>query len=580
MEKSIAQSQRETTVNPNLSRRRFLGGTAAAGATAAAGVVTGAQQAQAADVEHAAGKGTGVDEDHSVPSPLEVQLATIDPESTFFATVFIEHAGTVAAEGSDGDLWPTCWADDGNVYTSNGDGRGFSEEQFRDVVFNRIDGAPEDGLTGEKLSEAEEIGPIWGDPEQYNRKPTGLVCAEGVLYLAMQDLKKEENPFDEAPTASISRSEDYGRTWSATDEPMFPDHRFTTIFFLDFGKNNENATVALGEEDGAYVYAYGLDWNWRPSVTGLVPDPVSVYLARVPTDAVQDRSKWVFFTGTDGDGSPRWSEQIEDKAPVLTDMLRRYVDLHPDKNGGLPVIGQGGVLYNPALERYIFTSCTNPSFEFYESPTPWGPWKRFLYHNTGLVEWYPMNSTEHPPKNGGYGTTIPAKYVSDDGQDMWVQSNWWEGETPEPHQNYNFNLRRLRVTPFQSGQRARNRSDGSQNLARTGADVTPIQVCAHNANIDYLNDDDRSRSEHSLDGTYKRVDFWGYTFSEPYRMNRVEYTTGTMDDDGGWFTPHDGGLRVQVRQEHEWVDGVRIIGAPGGRRAYTSIAELEVYFGG
>src|SRR5690625_7726468 len=107
MKKSIAQSQRETTVNPNLSRRRFLGGTAAAGATAAAGVVTGAQQAQAADVEHAAGKGTGVDEDHSVPSPLEVQFATIDPERALCATLYIEHAGTAAAEARDRALTRT-----------------------------------------------------------------------------------------------------------------------------------------------------------------------------------------------------------------------------------------------------------------------------------------------------------------------------------------------------------------------------------------------------------------------------------------------------------------------------------------
>lgn len=542
---------------------------------------------------------------------LEAELAMIDPESTFFATAFIEHAGTVAAENSDGDLWPTCWADDGNVYTSNGDGRGFSDEQFRDIVFNRVDGTPEDGLTGEKLAEADAIGPVWSDPELFNRKPTGLVCAQSVLYLAVQDLRSADNPFDEAPAASISRSDDYGRTWTSTDEPMFPDYRFTTIFFLDFGKNNENAANALGDDDGAYVYAYGLDWNWRSSGSGLVPDPVGIYLARVPDDAVQDRSQWTFFTGTD-DGVPQWSEEIADKAPVLTDTLRRYVDTQPDKSGNLPVVSQGGVLYNAALDRYIYTSWTDPSFEFYESPTPWGPWKRFLYHNTGLVPWYAMNDPDHTPKNGGYGTTIPAKYVSDDGQDMWVQSNWWEGEHPMPHQNYNFNLRRLRATPHHPGQRARNRSDGSNNLVRTGADVTPIQVCAHHANIEYLNDGDRSHSEHSLDGTNKRVDFWGYTFSAPYRMDRLEYTTGTMDDDGGWFSPYDGGLRVQVRQEFEWIDveelrispeyphdssagdnatytvrfrptwgdGVRIVGAPGGRRFYTSIAELEVYFGG
>jgi hypothetical protein len=42
---------------------------------------------------------------------------------------------------------------------------------------------------------------------------------------------------------------------------------FTTIMFLDFGKNSANAI------DG-YVYAYGFDNDWR--------DQQMVYLARVP----------------------------------------------------------------------------------------------------------------------------------------------------------------------------------------------------------------------------------------------------------------------------------------------------------
>jgi hypothetical protein len=80
-----------------------------------------------------------------------------------------------------------------------------------------------------------------------------------------------------------------------------------------------------------------------------------------------------------------------------------------------------------------------------------------------------------------------------------------------------------------------------------------------------------------------------------------------MFDDGGWFAAS---LRVQVRQHFQWVDvqntnveprypyapsagpfktytftfattsgdGVRIVGKPGGRAYFTSIAELEVYY--
>jgi hypothetical protein len=567
----------------DLSRREFLRRSAATGAVAAVAVTVG----------------TGF------PAQAAAVAAAGPPDSTFFSTVYIEDAGTVAAPGSDGDLWPTCWADDGALYAANGDGRGFSDEPFKDIVVNRIDGTPETGLTGVKLAEADQVGTIWADPTQYNRKPTGMVSVDGVLYLAVQDLKSGTNAFDDVPNASISRSDDHGRTWKKTAKAMFTDHRFTTIMFLDFGKDSRNATYALGPRDGAYVYAYGLDWNWRDSNTNTVPDPVDVYLARVPKKSVQDRSTWEFFTGSHG--RPTWSSKIEDKVAVLHDPTRRFTQPLPGKSGNLTVISQGGVLFNRALNRYIYTSWTDPTFEFYESPTPWGPWKRFLSYDFGLVDWYQMGDKTHTPKNGGYGTTIPAKYVSHDGRLMWVQSNWWTAPYPKPEDNYNFNLRQLRVTPYRAT-RPENRPNPQDNLAHSGADVTPIEVSAHYAHRSYYSDGDRTKSEDSFDGAVKSVDYWGYAFSRAYWMNKVVYTTGTMFPDGGWFSS---GPRVQVRQNFTWVDvghlkvtpdyphnssagsnttytmtfdktwgdGVRVVGVPGGTAYFTSIAELEVYFG-
>ncbi|GAA1684237.1 DUF4185 domain-containing protein [Fodinicola feengrottensis] len=562
-----------------LSRRQFLRRTAVAGAVVTVGLGASLPVAAAA----------------AVPQ---------DTPSTFFSTVSIEESGTYAAPGSDGDLWANCWADDDSTYAANGDGRGFSDQPFKDIVMNRIDGTPESGLSGVKLAEADQIGTVWGDPTQYNRKPTGMVCVDGVLYVAVQDLKSGANAFDDVPNASISRSDDHGRTWQKTSQPMFTDHRFTTIFFLDFGKDSRNAGYALGPLDAGFVYAYGLDWNWRDSNTNTVPDPVDVYLARVPRHAVQQRSQWEFFTGT-RNHRPTWSRKIQDKVAVLHDPTRRFTQPLPGKSGDLTVISQGGVLYNRPLDRYIYTSWTDPTFEFYESPTPWGPWKRFLSHDFGLVEWYEMGDRTHTPKNGGYATTIPSKYVSHDGQLMWVQSNWWKAPVPTPEANYNFNLRRLRVTPYRPTIPV-NHPNSHDNLARSGADVTPIQVSAHYAHSSYYNDGDRTRSEDSYDGAVKSLDFWGYAFSRSYRMNRLVYTTGTMFPDGGWFAS---GPRVQVRQNFDWVDvrhlritpdyphsssaganvpytisfettwgdGVRVVGQPGGASTFTSIAELEVY---
>ncbi|MGH3094938.1 MAG: DUF4185 domain-containing protein [Streptosporangiales bacterium] len=591
------------------SRRRFLTVSGAALVGGGASALSATDQAQAAPV---AAHGHGGRSGGELPTRDAIPAGELDQTtSTLFSTAFVQSAGTVAAKGSDGDLWPSCWADDDHVYSANGDGRGFSDEPFKDIVVNRITGTPRTGLSGTKLAEADEVGTIWGDPDKYNRKPTGMVCVDGVLYLAIQDLRHGKNAFDDAPNASISRSDDHGRTWQKTSEPMFTDHRFTTIFFVDFGKDSREAIPALGREDGGYVYAYGMDWNWRASNTGTVPDPTALFLARVRPKSVQDRSEWRFFTGTDHGGRPTWSARIEDKVPVLADTLRRYPDTRPGKAGNLSVVSQGGVLYNAGLRRYIYTSWTDPSFEFYEAPTPWGPWKRFLYHNFGRVEWYQMSDEKHTPKSGGYATTIPSKFVEDGGQLMWVQSNWWTPPRPHPEDNYNFNLRQLRVTPYRK-RPPRNGPNAQDNIARTGKDVTPVQVCPHFAHRGYYNNGDRSESEDSFDGANKLTDHWGYTFSRPYRMDRVVYTTGAKYPDGGWFSPYAGGLRVQVRQEFDWVDvedlrirpdypydqsatphntymldfrrtwgdGVRIIGQPGGEAHFTSIAELELYFRG
>src|SRR5690606_38411701 len=161
------------------------------------------------------------------------------------ATVEIPYHSSVATD-SDGDLWPAAWADDGYLYTANGDGRGFSTAGFADIVVNRVDGTPEEGLTGMRLAAGAAVAPLWSDPAEYNRKPTGMVAVDGngdgsdELYLAVQDLRMKPAAlaFNDAPAATIVRSDDHGRTWTWADEPMFSDYVFTTVMFLDLGQSN------------------------------------------------------------------------------------------------------------------------------------------------------------------------------------------------------------------------------------------------------------------------------------------------------------------------------------------------------
>jgi hypothetical protein len=545
-----------------------------------------------------------------------------DPTSAAFSTAAVDDRSPVRTD-SGGDLWANCWADDGNLYAANGDGRGFGEPPGFDIAVSRVVGTPDTGITGERLAAADDLGPIWGDPAQYNRKPTGMVCVDGdgdgqdELYLAIQDLRLPPCPpcFNDAPNASISRSDDYGETWEATSEPMFTDHRFTTIFFLDYGQSGEHVSV-LGPDASRYVYAYGLDWNWRDSFSDTVPDPTRLYFGRVPKDAIQNRSEWEFFAGTDRRGRPTWTQSMSERVPVLQDERRVYPTLRGDDINNMTVLSQGSVVYNEPLDRYIYTSWTEYTFEFYEAPEPWGPWTLFMRKDFGGYPWF--GESDDPacagPKNGGYATVVPSKFISADGRRMWLQSDWWVGVGCGEN-NYQFTLRELSVEPRRHTV-ATNQPDPANNLAIMGKGVTPIEKSAHFGNNDFYNDGITNQSEDSWDRENKDLDFWGYTWDRNYNFDRVAYTTGQMFGDGGWFRSHDGGLRVQVRQhvpqldEYRWVDvtglsispeypfsaeagpfktftfrfddirgeGIRIIGPPGGEAFFTSIAEMEVYF--
>ncbi len=339
-----------------------------------------------------------------------------------FAGASVADAAQFYAFG-DGDLWPNCWGADDSIYTAHGDGMGFGNE-FADIGADVISGPP-DALEGETTALGDEVGQVWSGGN-FTRKPTGIACVDGSLYLAVQDLRTD---FNEAPAASISRSDDGGRTWSwDTSAPMFDDGLFTTIMFLDYGKDYANAP-----DD--YVYAYGLDGNWRDSFDDSVPDPEDLYLARVPKGSVQDRAAWEFSTG-----AGTWSADIADRVPVLHDDRRLYPGTSEGGTVGahdLSVISQGGVVYDKPLDRYLYTSWTELSFEFYEAPEPWGPWSLFLSRDFGP---YPWTNDAH----GGYGATLPSKFISADGTTLWLQSNVCPC-APAGMSVYDFALRKVQL---------------------------------------------------------------------------------------------------------------------------------------
>ncbi len=325
-----------------------------------------------------------------------------------------------------GDLWPCAWGADDRLYCANGDGLGFGLG-WGDVVFNVIDGRPPE-LRGETPNWA--YGPFiaheWEpEPLALSRKPTGLTCADGDIYMFYQNLSNflSEEAFAYAPNASISMTPDGGETWDVPrDAPMFSDYLFTTGFFLDQGKCREYAF-------DSYVYVYGLDYNWRFSDDFF---QAYVYLARVPKDKIMDRSAWEFFTGLNR-GEASWSVNIADKAPVITD----ETVYRNDVSG----ICQGSVVYLPKLNRYIYTTRAVYEWIFWEAPEPWGPWTKFA-----VREWTGGWTREF---HAGYPTVIPSKFLDEDNLGGWIVSSlsdgWFDGDF------YNMGFRRFELEADGSG---------------------------------------------------------------------------------------------------------------------------------
>ena len=521
-------------------------------------------------------------------SVVSAQAQTTPPQSTFFSTSAEESYSTYQLPG-DGDLWPMCWADDDNLYTANGDGTAFAGGSSRfDLAVSRLTGAPP-SMTGTTINT--NVGTNYSG-NGYNRKPTGMLCINGTLYLAFQNLNL--STFNDAPTASIAMSTNHGTSWTwDTNTPMFGApgnansplaYKFTTIFFLDFGKNSANAI------DG-YVYAYGLDNNWRSQT--------AMYLARVPSNAVMTRSSWQFYSGSNANGTPMWSSDITQKTSVLTDQRLLYPTMFgTDCPANQPVVAQGGVTYDAPLHRYLFTSWSCTTHELYEAPQPWGPWS-----HVSSIDFGPLRLTQN---RGQYGTSIPSKFISPDGKAMYLQSNVCCGGD-----SYTVSLRKMYLQTYAAASPT-NHPDAT-NLALS-AGTTAISKSTHFGSLcglncaDQLNSGALNKSEDDFDEETKTIDWWGYTWPQPYNINSVVYQTGNVFPDGGWYSSN---LHVQVRQNFHWIDvanatitpaypysnaagaqtvytfnlpntygdGVRITGTPGGSSHFTSITQLGVYYG-
>ena len=370
----------------------------------------------------------------------------------------------VASPNVKGDTHPMAWADDDKIYIGTGDPNwmvldgnnyvsdpsrgGWSEspETYKGMsgqVVEVITGEPEAFQVHRVHDMPGYVGPGGGGP-----KPCGMICVDGKLYYAVQNLLGWKEPAlpgcQWGGDATIICSEDHGKTWTPELntllgefqekyfdrttgaaqswtlpeaertgyqgwEPMFPGTAFGGLSFLQYGKNNEEAV-----DD--YVYAVSGDqWdNGR-----------QLLLGRTPKDRIMDRGAWE-FAQLDENGDPIWKKELAEATPILE------IPGH---------IGLPEMVYLPSLKKYLlltwglhtnFRTPTGSELTILESDKPWGPFFLVQYDWT----WYKRDACPYPPR-------IPLKWFDNETLEGYLlhSGNW---ETNMPY--YLPQVRKFRLT--------------------------------------------------------------------------------------------------------------------------------------
>jgi hypothetical protein len=340
-------------------------------------------------------------------------------------TIVSAHLGkAVACEGSVGDVWTTTWADDDQLYSVSDDTKGFDNACSSNLAVHRIIGETPPDLRGTTINPMKQFG-AWAEvnpADGASWKASGLTCVDGVFYLAVSrhHYPDERKPFhhfiQETWDASIVKSTDHGKTWSASPKignAMFPGRLFSNPYFVQYGKDGR------GKRDGAgeYIYATSSDGVWNNG-SGMV-------LGRVRRDRMArlDPRDWEFSHGFNKEQRPIWQAQHDTALYTFQASGRASMTgVHHIDALDLYVMPQWSYDYskmdpaNPE-SRWEFTR-----FEFYQAPAPWGPWS--LFHR------------QEYDGEGFYNPGIPAKFISQDGRKLWI---FTAGNPPEA-QFYRLNM--------------------------------------------------------------------------------------------------------------------------------------------
>ncbi len=296
-----------------------------------------------------------------------------------------------------GDLWMATWADDDRLFLSWGDGVGFGDgypigfpaytspdpititdcdefdifcwlwcnmnicdanhsyarvpltdaavlafegsvPDFEDVFITSIDVPSGESFFLETLEGEKDIS---GN----NDKPSSLLFYNGRLFFA------GHYPAGAPTKGYLAYSDDYGQTWTEVpNSPWTETSNFRVLMFINMGR-----AYSLNEDGYVYALGVGTEASWTMR---------TVYLARVPREAIVDYNAYEYFVGLN-EGKPQWSPDQMEASPLDT----------------LVTTGQASTMYHEGSNRYLFLT-TDGAFPdslpgtgaLFEAPQPWGPW--------------------------------------------------------------------------------------------------------------------------------------------------------------------------------------------------------------
>lgn len=383
--------------------------------------------------------------------------------------VGIEFEPYVFRSGDNGDNWCLTWAADGDLYTSQCDGRGWlyedgSKRNFMNNQIWRISGGP-DSLSfkasvlygaPDYSRSAQEIvyGPIEpGDAyEEFPQKDRldtwnwyayGIVSVDENMYQFISHVGDGEGFgwFDGSQLIWRPKGKQSWKRWNGTDandgdkwmlntggNQLFffeePDLAFSFITIAQFGQD-------YSKNNDGYVYLYSPSGKYKAHLLNM---------ARVKKEHILDRNKWEYFVSINDEGNSEWAMGEIEKRGVV----------HTFPEGWGFYSWSPSVIWNDKLGLFIMacagtqkpgTGEVLESYMHYETAglimlwaeNPWGPWNQFYCDES-------WNAGD--PENRTYLPQISPKWISDDGRSMYlIFSDCTQGYTI----HYKWNMQKFRL---------------------------------------------------------------------------------------------------------------------------------------